>query len=303
MVQLSPSYMTTGKTIALTLPTFIGRMFLLFNTLSRFVLPRSRKPLFYHCPCLGIWDCPTNPQKIWSTYILSSVYTLDVSSSLLLTSVKWGGYSLENDDNNKIGSSICTVLYCIPSAFITFLSHHFFMVPLRDIRSRLVASSPFFIFIFSSPFFNICGTGSESMSCHSDDTKRDSERFSHSFVHGCPPWIPARVQLPGSKAGQENKCLRVNRGVSHLFSCPALLPGSCTRAGIQLWTASVVSSPSSPLGHPQLVSPTTALPSRRPSSLGKGLHKSGVRPERPAVPTPTPQPPATGCSALSGNLH
>ena len=54
MVQLSPLYMTTGKTIALTLRTFIGRMFLLFNTLSRFVLPRSRKPLFYHCPCLGI---------------------------------------------------------------------------------------------------------------------------------------------------------------------------------------------------------------------------------------------------------
>ena len=54
MVLLSRLYMTTGKTIALTLRTFIGRMFLLFNTLSRFVLPRSRKPLFYHCPCLGI---------------------------------------------------------------------------------------------------------------------------------------------------------------------------------------------------------------------------------------------------------
>ena len=80
MVQLSPLYMTTGKTIALTLRTFIGRMFLLFNTLSRFVLPRSRKPLFYHCPCLGIWDHPRNPQKIWSTYILSSVCALDISS-------------------------------------------------------------------------------------------------------------------------------------------------------------------------------------------------------------------------------
>ena len=45
MVQLSQLYVTTGKTIALTIWTFVGKvMFLLFNTLSRFViafLPRS----------------------------------------------------------------------------------------------------------------------------------------------------------------------------------------------------------------------------------------------------------------------
>ena len=44
--QLSHPYMTTGKTIALTRRTFIGKMMsLLFNTLSRFVtafLPRSK---------------------------------------------------------------------------------------------------------------------------------------------------------------------------------------------------------------------------------------------------------------------
>ena len=35
MVQLSQVYMTTGKTIALTIWTFVGRViFLLFNTLS-----------------------------------------------------------------------------------------------------------------------------------------------------------------------------------------------------------------------------------------------------------------------------
>ena len=49
MVQLSHPYMTTGKTIALILWTFVGRvMFLLFNTLSRFVivfLPRSNRLL------------------------------------------------------------------------------------------------------------------------------------------------------------------------------------------------------------------------------------------------------------------
>ena len=46
MVQLSQPYMTTGKTIALTRRTFVGKvMSLLFNMLSRLViafLPRSR---------------------------------------------------------------------------------------------------------------------------------------------------------------------------------------------------------------------------------------------------------------------
>ena len=46
IVQLSHPYMTTGKTIALTRRTFVGKvMFLLFNMLSRLVitfLPRSR---------------------------------------------------------------------------------------------------------------------------------------------------------------------------------------------------------------------------------------------------------------------
>ena len=46
IVQLSRLYMTTGKTIALTVQTFVGKMMsLLFNTLSRFIiaiLPRSK---------------------------------------------------------------------------------------------------------------------------------------------------------------------------------------------------------------------------------------------------------------------
>ena len=49
MVQLSQLYMTTGKTIALTLWTFVSRVVSpLFNTLSRFVitfLPRSNSLL------------------------------------------------------------------------------------------------------------------------------------------------------------------------------------------------------------------------------------------------------------------
>ena len=49
IVQLSHSYMTTGKTIALTIQTFICKvMSLLYNTLSRFViafLPRNKRLL------------------------------------------------------------------------------------------------------------------------------------------------------------------------------------------------------------------------------------------------------------------
>ena len=50
IAQLSHPYMTTGKTIALTIWTFVGKvMSLLFNMLSRMViafLPRSKRLLF-----------------------------------------------------------------------------------------------------------------------------------------------------------------------------------------------------------------------------------------------------------------
>ena len=51
-VQLSHPYMTTGKTIALTRWTFVGKISLLFNMLSRLVitfLPRSKCLLIYGC--------------------------------------------------------------------------------------------------------------------------------------------------------------------------------------------------------------------------------------------------------------
>ena len=53
MVQLSHPYMTTRKTIALTIQTIVGKvMSLLFNMLSRFVIafhPRSKCLLIYGC--------------------------------------------------------------------------------------------------------------------------------------------------------------------------------------------------------------------------------------------------------------
>ena len=61
MVQLSHPYMTTGKTIALTIWTFVSKVLsLLFNMLSRFViafLPKSK--------CLLISCCSHHPQWFW----------------------------------------------------------------------------------------------------------------------------------------------------------------------------------------------------------------------------------------------
>ena len=62
MVQLSYLYMTTGKTIALTIQTFVGKvMSLLFNMLSRFViafLSKDKSLLISRLPSLSavIWE-------------------------------------------------------------------------------------------------------------------------------------------------------------------------------------------------------------------------------------------------------
>ena len=66
IVQLSHPYMTTGKTIALTRRTFVGKvMSLLFNMLSRLVitfLPRSKRLLisWLQSPCAVILEPPQN---------------------------------------------------------------------------------------------------------------------------------------------------------------------------------------------------------------------------------------------------
>ena len=62
MVQLSHLYMTTGKTIALIIQTFVSKvMSLLFNMLSRLVIAfLSRNK------CLLIHDCSHHPQWFWS---------------------------------------------------------------------------------------------------------------------------------------------------------------------------------------------------------------------------------------------
>ena len=75
MVQLSHLYMTTGKNIALTRQTFVGKvMSLLFNMLSRFIitfLPRSKYLLilWQQSPSAVILE----PPKIKSATVYPSI--------------------------------------------------------------------------------------------------------------------------------------------------------------------------------------------------------------------------------------
>ena len=75
MVQLSHPYLTTGKTIALTRRTFVGKVIsLLFNMLSRLViafLPRSKRLLisWLQSPSVVILE----PRKIKSDTVSPSI--------------------------------------------------------------------------------------------------------------------------------------------------------------------------------------------------------------------------------------
>ena len=77
-VWLSHPYMTTGKTIALTRRTFVGKVvFLLFNTLSRLVitfLPRSKRLLisWLQSPICSDFGAPKN--KVWHCFHCFPVY-------------------------------------------------------------------------------------------------------------------------------------------------------------------------------------------------------------------------------------
>ena len=77
-VQLSHPYITTGKTIALTRQTFVGKvMSLLFNMLSRLVitfLPRSKRLLisWLQSPSAVILEPPKN--KVWHCFHCFPIY-------------------------------------------------------------------------------------------------------------------------------------------------------------------------------------------------------------------------------------
>ena len=83
MVQLSHPYMTTGKTIALTIWNFVGKMMsLLFNTFSRFViafLPGIKQFLisWLRSPSAAILE----PNKIKS--VIGSTFSPSVSYEVM----------------------------------------------------------------------------------------------------------------------------------------------------------------------------------------------------------------------------
>ena len=78
MVQLSHLHMTTGKTIALTRQTFVGKVVsLLFNILSRFVtaiLPRSKHLLILWLQSLSALIL--EPKKMKSDTV--SIFSLSI---------------------------------------------------------------------------------------------------------------------------------------------------------------------------------------------------------------------------------
>ena len=79
IVQLSHPYMTTGKTVALTRWTFVGKvMFLLFNRLSRFViifLPRGKHLLisWLQSPSVVILE-PQNIKSVTVSIVSPSIF-------------------------------------------------------------------------------------------------------------------------------------------------------------------------------------------------------------------------------------
>ena len=90
IVQLSHPYLTTGKTIALTRWTFLGKvMSLLFNTLSKLVitfLPRSKRLLisWLQSPSAVIWEPPKIKSATVSTVSPSICYEVMGPDAIIL---------------------------------------------------------------------------------------------------------------------------------------------------------------------------------------------------------------------------
>ena len=82
IVQLSHPYMTTGKTIALTRQTFVGKvMSLLFNMLSRLViafLPRSKRFLisWLQSPSAVILEFPTPANSLQMFSLFTHLFSM-----------------------------------------------------------------------------------------------------------------------------------------------------------------------------------------------------------------------------------
>ena len=88
MFQLSYPCMTTGKTIVLTIWTFVGKvMSLLFNTLSRFViifLPRSKCLLISWLQSLSASDFGAQDNKICHYFHFIPIYLSQSNGTMIL---------------------------------------------------------------------------------------------------------------------------------------------------------------------------------------------------------------------------
>ena len=160
MVQLSHSYMTTGKTIALTIQTFVGKMMsLLFNMLSRFLiafLPRSK------CLLISWLQSPSavilEPKKIKSVTIstFSPTICLEVMGLDAMILVFWmlsfkPVFSLSCFTFIKrfFCSSLLSVIRVVSSAYLRLL----LFLPAILIASS-ESSSPAFHMMYSAYKFN-----------------------------------------------------------------------------------------------------------------------------------------------------
>ena len=89
MVQLSQPYVTTGKTIALTIWTFVGRvMSLLFNTLSRlviaFLLRNNHLILWLQSPSVVILESKKRKSVTTSTFSPSICHAVMRPGAMIL---------------------------------------------------------------------------------------------------------------------------------------------------------------------------------------------------------------------------
>ena len=136
MVQLSHPYMTPGKTIALTIWTVVGKVYLLFNTLFRLViafLPRSK------CLLISWLQSPSTvilePEKIKSitVSIVSPSICYEVMGLDIMIFVFWmlsfkSTFSLSSFTLIKrlLSSSSLSAIRVMSSAY---LSYWYFSLP------------------------------------------------------------------------------------------------------------------------------------------------------------------------------
>ena len=160
MVQLWQPFMTTGKTITLTIQTFVSKvMFLLFNTLSRFViafLPRSSRLLvsWLQSPSTVSLEPKKRKSVTASSFSLSighEVMGLEVMILVLLIFSFKLAISLFSFTLIKrfFSSSSLSAIRVVSSTYLKLLM---FLLPV--LIQACNSSSPAFLMMFSAYKFN-----------------------------------------------------------------------------------------------------------------------------------------------------